>query len=202
MMMKHFIVALLAAASAATAYGQVGEVSLSGGTSRMNQNSLGSLSDGAGGTSAATVDTNFRLGLRLTLNSYRFFGHEFGYAYNRGALKISGGGSSIEYGMPIHQGMYNFLAYATPEGSKIRPYGTGGVHFSTFYPPGASVFQGNGITKFGYNYGAGLKVRVTETWMTRFDFRDYVTGKPDFGFANLSGRLHQVEISAGIGMAF
>ena len=59
--------------------------------------------------------------------------------------------------MPIHQGMYNFLPYATPKGSKIRPFATGGVHFSTFYPPGASVFQGNGVTKFGYNYGAGVK---------------------------------------------
>ncbi len=204
--MKYFIVALLAAASAATAFGQVGEVSLSGGTSRMNQNSLGSSSDGLGGTMDAEVNTNFRLGLRLTLNSFRFFGHEFGYAYNRGSLKLTttqlGQTSTVVYGMPIHQGMYNFLAYATSEGSKIRPFATGGVHFSTFYPPGASVFQGNGITKFGYNYGAGLKVRVTETWMTRFDFRDYVTGKPDFGFANLSGRLHQYEITAGFGMAF
>ncbi len=197
--MRNFIiVALLAATSAATALAQVGEVSVSGGASRLNQNSLGSFVDDTGGTTDALATTDFRLGVRLTLNSYRFFGHEFGYAYNHGNLKIG----TVEYGMPIHQGMYNFLAYATPEGSKFRPYGTGGVHFSTFYPPGASVFQGNGVTKFGYNYGAGVKVRVSESWITRFDVRDYVTAKPDFGLANRTGMLHQLEISAGFGMAF
>jgi hypothetical protein len=36
----------------------------------------------------------------------------------------------------------------------------------------------------------------------RFDYRDYVTGKPDFGLANRTGMLHQVEISGGFGMAF
>lgn len=196
--MRHFTVALLAAMSAATAFAQVGEVSLSAGASRLNSNSIGSLVDSTGATTDALVNSNFRIGLRLTINSYRFFGHEFGYAYNHANLTVG----STQYGMPIHQGMYNFLAYATPEGSKIRPYAAGGVHFSTFYPPGASVFQGNGITKFGYNYGAGVKVRVSETWMTRFDFRDYVTGKPDLGLSNVSGRLHMYEISAGFGMAF
>jgi opacity protein-like surface antigen len=199
MMMRYFIVALLAAMSAAALSAQVGEVSLSAGASRMSNNSLGTLVDSTtGATADALVSSNFRLGLRLTVNSYRFFGHEFGYAYNHGNLDFGG----TQYGMPIHQGMYNFLVYATPEGSKIRPYGTGGVHFSSFYPPGASVFQGNGVTKFGYNYGAGVKVRVSETWITRFDFRDYVTGKPDFGLPNRNGMLHQYEISAGFGLAF
>ncbi len=190
--MRHFTVALLAAMSAATAFAQVGEVSLSAGASRMNSNNISSIAG-----QDALVDSDFRLGLRLTLNSFRYFGHEFGYAYNHGSLQFAG----ASYGMPIHQGMYNFLAYATPEGSKIRPYAAGGAHFSTFYPPGASVWQGNGVTKFGYNYGAGVKFRVTETWMTRFDFRDYVTGKPDFGLGP-SGKLHMLEVSAGFGLAF
>jgi opacity protein-like surface antigen len=198
MMMRYFTVALLAAMSAAALSAQVGEVSVSAGASRLNNNSLGTSSDSTGATVDALADTDFRLGVRLTINSYRFFGHEFGYAYNHGNLKVG----STQYGMPIHQGMYNFLVYATPEGSKFRPYGTGGVHFSSFYPPGASVFQGNGVTKFGYNYGAGLKVRVSESWITRFDFRDYATGKPDFGLPGRSGMLHQIEISAGFGMAF
>jgi opacity protein-like surface antigen len=196
--MRLFVIALVAAASAATALGQVGEIAVSGGSSRMNKNSLGSIVvDEAGNTADAVTTTDFRLGVRLTFNTQRFFGHELGYAYNHGKLKFAG----TEYGMPIHQFGYNFLGYLTPEGSKIRPFGTGGVHFSTFYPPGASVFEGNGVTKFGYNYGGGVKIRVSESWITRFDFRDYVTAKPDFGLSP-KGMLHQFEISAGFGLAF
>ncbi|HOK46472.1 MAG TPA: outer membrane beta-barrel protein [Bryobacteraceae bacterium] len=197
--MRLIIVALMAAASAATALALVGEIAISGGASRMNKNSLGSFSDEFGRTADVLTTTDFRLGVRLTFNNPGHFGHEVGYAYNHGNLKIG----DIEYGMPVHQGMYNFLVYLLPEGSKIRPFGTGGVHFSTFYPPGASVFYGNGVTKFGYNYGAGLKIRVSESWIARFDYRDYVTGKPDFGLPiRGTGMLHQVEISAGFGLAF
>ncbi|MGE5570897.1 MAG: outer membrane beta-barrel protein [Rhodospirillales bacterium] len=196
--MRLFIVALMAAASAATALAQVGEIAISGGASRMNKNSLGSFVDDTGGTTDVLATTDFRLGVRLTFNTQSHFGHEIGYAYNHGNLKIG----PVEYGMPVHQGMYNFLVYALPEGSRLRPFATGGVHFSTFYPPGASVFEGNGVTKFGYNYGAGLKIRVSESWIARFDYRDYVTGKPDFGLPNRNGMLHQIEISAGFGLAF
>ena len=105
--------------------------------------------------------------------------------------------------MPVHQGMYNFLAYATPEGARIRPFATGGVHFSTFYPPGACVFNGNGTTKFGYNYGGGIKVRLTDMFIGRVDVRDYTNGKPDFFSERaLAAYIHQLEISAGLGLAF
>jgi hypothetical protein len=103
--------------------------------------------------------------------------------------------------MPTHQGFYNFLLYLTPEGSRIRPFGAGGGHFSTFVPPGASVTYGTGTTKYGVNYGAGIKVRVTEIWALRFDVRDYLTTKP-FDLIGRSGALHQVEASAGLGIYF
>jgi hypothetical protein len=40
-------------------------------------------------------------------------------------------------------------------------------------------------------------VRVTETWLFRVDYRDYVTGKP-FDLPGAEGRLRQTEISAGL----
>lgn len=197
--MRKSMLALLLLGSAVTAFAQVGEVSLSFGESRMRNNSLGSLVDTTGATVDATSNTNFHLALRMTVNNPRIFGHEFGYAYNHGTLKF---GSTDFGGMPIHQGFYNFLVYATKEGSKVRPFVTGGVHFSSFYPPGSSVFSGNGTTKFGYNYGGGIKVRVSDMFLVRLDVRDYTTGKPDFGLANQSGLLHQLVVSAGLGFAF
>ena len=101
--------------------------------------------------------------------------------------------------MAIHQGFYNFLLYATKEGSRVRPFGTGGVHFSNFVPPGSSAGQGGGNTKFGVNYGAGIKVRLTSMFGLRFDFRQYATGKP-FGLPQANGWLRQNEISASFGL--
>jgi opacity protein-like surface antigen len=197
-MRRSMFTLLLLAGSALTAFAQVGEISVSAGASRFRNNSLGSFTDLTGAVTTLKAESNFRLGFRFTINSWRFMGHELGYAYNHGSLNEGAAGS---VGMPVHQGMYNFLVYATPEGSPVRPFATGGVHFSTFYPPGASVFQGNGVTKFGFNYGGGVKFRLTSTFLGRIDLRDYTTGKPDFG-TNPQGLLHQLEISAGVGFAF
>jgi len=200
-MRRSVMAVLLLAGSAISAFAQLGEISVSGGYSHFRNNSLGSFVDTAGNVTNVTAESNFRIGFRFTINSWRFMGHEIGYAYNHGSLKETAGSASVSYGMPVHQGMYNFLVYATPEGAPIRPFATGGVQFSTFYPPGSCVFCGNGTTKFGFNYGAGLKFRITSTFLGRLDVRDYATGKPDFG-TSPQGWLHQLEVSAGFGFAF
>ena len=161
---------LICAASTA-GYGQVAEFAVSGGQSIIRSSSLGSgysLADG------------YRIAFRLTLNRWAYFGQEFGYAYNRSKLEFQPAGGVKENlgGMAIHQGHYNFLVYATPEGKAIRPFATGGGHFSNFVPPGASAAQGQGSTKFGVNYGAGVKVKLTERFQLRFDIRQFLTGKP------------------------
>jgi opacity protein-like surface antigen len=88
--------------------------------------------------------------------------------------------------------------------SRIRPFATAGLHFSNFVPPGASATSGGGSTKFGFNYGAGVKVKVSSLFGVRFDLRQYQTGKPDFGglLSNRSGLLRQTEVSAGFGVLF
>jgi opacity protein-like surface antigen len=184
--------ALLLLVFAVVGRAQVAEFSISGGVSRIG--TIGNL-----GTTGSDVDlTNgFRLGLRFTLNTYRFFGHEFGYAYSRSHLQATGTDVSV----PIHQGFYDFLIYATPEGSHIRPFATGGVQFSSFFPPGASAYYGNQITKFGINYGGGVKARVTGAWGVRFDIRQYNSGQP-FDLPTTNGRLKQTEVSAGVSFNF
>ena len=188
--MSRFCVApLLLAAFSFAAHGQVAEFNVSGGVSKLQNKDL---------ASGLSLDDGWRLAFRIGLNSWTFFGQEFGYAYNRS--KLLGDGQDLG-GMAIHQGFYNLLAYATPEGTRIRPFVTGGGHFSNFVPPGASATQGQGSTKFGVNYGGGIKARVSEKYQVRVDFRQYVTGKP-FGGNNglpVSGTLRQNEISVGFG---
>ena len=81
-------------------------------------------------------------------------------------------------GMAIHEGGYNFLVYATKEGSRIRPFGTAGVQFENFVP--ARVIRSFGRRKYEVqiNYGGGVKVRVTSMFAVRLDLRQYTSGKP------------------------
>jgi len=189
---------LVALLFAATAAAQVAEFSVSGGQSRLSNRAIGSLSTSTARSDELELRDGFRLGFRLTLNNWRFFGHELGYAYNRTALRVNTPPAE-QYGTAIHQGFYNFLVYATPEGSTVRPFAAGGGHFSNYIFPGGSVTSGGGATKFGFNYGGGIKFRVTPIFALRLDYRQYTTGKP-FDFPNQSGLLRQTELSAGFAL--
>lgn len=179
------------------------EASVSGGVSRFGDAQLGTAT-GVPTDPQYVMKNGFRLAFRMTLNTWRFFGHEFGYAYNHTSLDVpsitvvgQGTSPAQNISVPIHQGFYDFLVYATPEGTRVRPFAAGGVQFSGFFPPGTSVYYGNQVTKYGINYGGGLKVRLTSIWGVRFDARFYNMGKP-FDFPNQSGRLIQQEYSVGV----
>jgi Outer membrane protein beta-barrel domain len=136
-------------------------------------------------------------GLRMTLNSWDHFGHEMTYAYHRTAIQT--GTAAAGQGTAIHTVTYGMLAYATPEGSRVRPFAQGGGGFSNFIPPGGSISQTGGDRKFGFFYGGGIKFQVMEDgpWWLRFDFRQHQTGKP-FNLAGQDGLLKRNEISVGV----
>jgi opacity protein-like surface antigen len=144
------------------------------------------------------LDDGFRFGFRFALNTGLHTGHEIQYAYNRTHLLLLGQDSG---GMAIHQVGYNYLFYILPELVRVRPFVTGGAHFDNFVPPGSSAASGGGSTKFGLNYGGGVKAKITEIWALRFDIRRYETLKP-FGLPLAEGWLHQNEISGGVGIEF
>jgi len=187
---------VLIAATVVPLSAQVFEVGFHGGVSRLSSRNIGSIPGATAGDPRSDVELKdgWRFGVRATLNSGRFTGYEFGYAYNRTKLLIAGQDSG---GMAIHQGLFNYMLYATPEGTRIRPFVTGGGNFSNFIPPGASVTSGGGDNKFGFNYGGGVKVIVTDSWLFRVDVRRYESGKP-FDLVGADGRLKQLEISAGV----
>lgn len=196
MMKKVWLGALrisLAAAmmTAAIVRAQPFEAGFQVGASRINSADIGSLEQAD--ENRIRLSNGFRFGGRMTINQWLFFGHEIGYAYNRTSWRPASGNSA---GSAIHQGFYNILAYATPEGSRIRPFAAAGPHFSNFIFPGLSVSQGGGSNKVGVNYGGGVKMRVSPKYLIRFDVRQYLQGKP-FDFPGQSGRLTLLEISAG-----
>jgi hypothetical protein len=188
------------------AFGQSFEASVNAGESLQSNATLGEIASGVatGGTSQYSLNSGFNIAFRITLNTWKFFGHEVGYSYNRTHLNLSsfdptGGsqGTQDVGGMAIHQGFYDFLGYATPEGSHIRPFGAVGIHYSNYVPPGASASQGQGFNKFGLNYGGGVKIRLKGPLGVRFDVHQFTNGKP-FGLTGASGWIRQTEVSAGV----
>jgi len=199
--MKKLLLVLFLA-GAGSAWGQYGELWFSAGQSIMNSAGLGSPTP-TGSKDDVKLDNGFRFGFRIGFNGDTIFGHEFQYAYSRTHLLF---GPQDLGGMAVHTGGYNFLIYATPEGTRVRPFATGGLIFSNYVPPGSSAGQGGGSTKFGFNYGGGLKVRVGDKWAVRFDLRQYTTPKPNFfgntPLFNNGGWIRQTEASAGFGFVF
>jgi opacity protein-like surface antigen len=179
------------------AWGQSLEMAVGGGVTRLSNAGLGKLDASSPQQDDYSLKGGFRIVMRMTFNSGQFTGHETGYAYNRTQLVQHDGVNKTQTGMAIHQGTYNYLVYPTREGSRIRPFATGGVHFANFVPPGSSATSGGGNTKFGVNYGAGIKIRVSERFQIRFDGRQYRTPKP-FGLINPGGWIRMNELSTSL----
>ena len=200
--MKRFAV-LLSLACAGSAWGQSFEVWFNGGQSLMSNRGLGTLLPFGGTKDDVQLDDGFRFSIRMALNNDSHFGHEVQYAYSRSKLNIAAqpGITPSDDGMAIHQGGYNFLLYATREGTRVRPFATGGIGFANFVPPGSSATSGGGSNKFQINYGGGVKVRVTSLFGLRFDVRQYTSPKP-FGLSLAQGWLRQTEVSGGFGVMF
>ncbi len=156
-------------------------------------------------TSTARRDTfaltnGVRVGGRMALNTRAFIGHEVSYSYQHAGLDFltsdaTGAGEEDLGAVRAHHMYYNMVLHATPTGIPIRPFVTGGGGFSSFFLPGISSLSGGGDTKFGYNYGGGVKFNMF-MYGVRFDVRNHVTGKP-FGryLPNVQGTLQNLEFS-------
>lgn len=195
--LRQSLILFLLLVTAGAALAQVLEVGGGAGANRISNGVLAS-DDSTIPPTTLELSNGWRFGFRMTLNTKPHFGHEAGYNYVRTNWDIGGGVQSA--GTAAHQGFYDFLAYATPEGSKVRPFIAGGAQFTNFIYPGYTVSQGGGSMKFGLNYGFGVKTRVTDKWLMRVDFRQYTSPKPDFGLSAIppQGWVKMNEISLGV----
>jgi hypothetical protein len=191
----------LITSAAPAVWGQYFEIWGDAGKSYMVSGSLGTptVRIGAKETDVQLTD-GLRFGFRVAFNSDRPWGHEIFFGINNTHLKQNAPPPTFEESMHFFQYGYNFLYYANHEGSRFRPFATGGLELVNFVPPGGNPFYG-GSLKFGVNYGGGLKIRVAGPWAIRFDFRQHVMSKPFDLYLN-EGWLRQNEVSGGIGFLF
>lgn len=198
-MKKLAILSLLACST--PAWAQYGEIWFSGGKNLLSNAGLGTTATIGGTKDDFSLKDGFRFGFRMGFNGDGITGHEIQYAYNRTQLQSGTGTTATKQGMAIHMYSYNYLVYANHEGSRVRPFATGGVGFANFVPPGSSASRGGGSNKFGVNYGGGVKLRVAGPYAVRFDVRQYTTPKP-FGLPLGTGWIRINEVSGGFGFVF
>lgn len=198
--MKKLALLFLLACST-PAWAQYGEIWFSAGQNLIRNAGLGTTATIGGAKDDVKLTDGFRFGFRIGFNGDGITGHEIQYAYNRTQLQIGQGAAATKQGMAVHMGGYNYLIYANHEGARVRPFATGGVGFANYTPPGSSASRGGGSSKFGINYGGGVKLRVAGPYAVRFDVRQYTTPKP-FGLPLASGWVRINEVSGGFGFVF
>jgi outer membrane protein OmpA-like peptidoglycan-associated protein/opacity protein-like surface antigen len=115
--------------------------------------------------------------------------------------------------------MFNPVYHFTDNGSRIRPFVTMGLGAISYSPtkdakavavallpyPAANL---DTSTRFGVNYGGGVKARLTNLLSLRFDIRGLTSGAPTFGlpatgpagsfYIPTGGRAHSIQTSGGL----
>jgi hypothetical protein len=190
-------------------WAQSGELWIDAGASILATNGLGSPSP-VGSSNDDRLGDGFRIGLRFDYNSAGRFGHELQYAYNHADVNDTTGllippGKSTAGG--INQFGYNLLYYfnAKTDEAKIRPFVTVGLHLNDYVLPYTAINRDNGDSfRPGFNYGGGMKFRLSPMFGWRFDVRAYDAMKPNWSglLYKQGGLLQQYEVSAGFGFYF
>ncbi len=195
----------LGALLALPAMSQSLELGISGGYGVLTDNTIGVISSiESAAQDEIKLSNGIRIGARMAVNTRRFIGHEVSYSYQNANLSASSQESGEqEYGgVRAHHTYYNLVLHGTPRGSAIRPFVTSGGGFSSFHPPGISALSGGGSTKFGYNYGGGVKLNFFKHGI-RFDWRNHVTGKPfDQLLPGIEGQMNNLEITMTFSFLF
>lgn len=203
------LLALLACLSQALA--QRYEISAIRSVARMSRSPLGSNNADEPVDNETTFRNGYGLGLRLTLNTRGYYGHELTGFYNRVGLHTivydaDGKPTTVDTKVRIGQAAYNFLSYMMPRGSRIRPFLTVGLHAAQHENPKINGWSGFGTRNYGFNYGGGIKFVLSRNFLLRADVRDYLTGKPyELRFEDITkagGAIRQQEFSFGLSFGF
>ena len=132
-----------------------------------------------GSSNDVKLTDGYRFSFRFNFNVGDHYGAEVGYAFNHTNLNFSPAaaaslegvptsqGTPLELGMHMHQGTFNALYYPfTADKSRVRPFVTRRAsNCDNFVPPGGQSYSGS--TKFGLNFGGGVKVHIKGIWAAR-----------------------------------
>lgn len=181
-----------------------------GGYPRMTHAGLGSVSPETPAEGDTTIRGDYSEGAWITANTRGYYGHELTYLMTRfdvrSVLRNTVNGSTVvttaEDRVAVRQLSYNFLVYFMPRGERWRPFVTGGVQANEYHAPNIPGWTSGYTRHYGANWGGGIKFALLPHTLLRFDFRDYMGGKPYKLNLQSGGFIHQLEGTVGFGITF
>ena len=213
--MKHFVSVMFVAlaASAPMAFAQRWEVGIAGGgnfyTSQTFKNAVGNADAG--------LANGFAVSAWLGNNTSNVVGGELRYDYERSDLKLSSGGTQVNFGAQTNAIHYDFLLHFAPSESPVRPFVAAGGGVKHYSGTGAEqAFQPLSnialLTKTSQieplvSIGGGLKFNLAKSVHLRLEVHDYLTPFPKNVIApaqgsKVGGWLSDFVVSAGLSFAF
>jgi opacity protein-like surface antigen len=166
-----------------------------------------SVEEGATQDVRLDLEQSYVLGIRITENLGQYLGAELEYSFTNQPLLFQGLSPTLPFlalDHQVHKLAYSALFYGISRQSRIRPFGSVGFGTSFFQVSNNSqdeaLREGADLKnrwKLAFSYGAGVKLQVAPGWGVRADFRDQVTGVPDFGFPSQAPLLEGGETGPG-----
>jgi opacity protein-like surface antigen len=170
-------------------------------------------------------DDEIVYGGRFNILSRGHWGGEFSYSYQNNTLSLSRQnfpGSPVRLDGGVHHFFYNMIFNLVRyEKTKVVPFVTGGVGLAGYAlsdearanAANPAVYGIGNLRpyekRFAYNYGFGVKAKLTSHFGVRADFRHIFSDVPSFGLPKessnpnqivlpIQGKLQMYEASAGI----
>jgi len=170
-----------------------------------------------GGTADAGIRNRFVVSGAIAEDLFEYFSGEVRYVYHDGDTFLQSGSTKGTVQAQSHTITYDALIHFKSRDSRIRPFVAGGVggkyYDSTGPAPSPQPLPRiAGLTRQSqwtpvYDFGGGVRVRISQHFTVRGDLRDYLTVFPSRLFAPVAnattrGIFHQVTPMFGIGAHF
>jgi hypothetical protein len=170
-----------------------------------------------GGTADAGVRNRFVASGYASEDLFEHFTGEVRYVYHDGDTFLSTGSVKGTVQAQSHTLTYDMFFQPLGRSSRVRPYAGGGVgakYYDTTGPapvpqplPRIATLTSLAQWKPVYDFGGGVRVRISHHFTVRGDVRDYITTFPKQLFvpvanATTRGIFHQVTPMFGLGVNF
>lgn len=169
------------------------------------------------GSANAGLATGGAIGAFYGEDTFNYFSGEARYLYLYSDLRLSSGGTSVNFAAHTHIPEGAFLAHLRPRGARVRPFiaigggvkvlvGTGAE--SAAQPLGSfAALTATRETLPTGDVGAGVKINLQRHLRLRFEVRDYVSASPNKVIApapgaSVSGWLNDIVGLASLSFGF
>ncbi|MGD1091659.1 MAG: hypothetical protein ABSB35_06650 [Bryobacteraceae bacterium] len=141
------------------------------------------------GSANASIQTGLAGSAWLGNTGQGHLGGEVRFDYQLGDLALSSGGSQATFGAHTYAVHYDFLWYATPRNSKIRPFVAVGAGIKVYQGTGTQVVyqplsnvalltKAQDLTPL-VSVGGGVKAQLSQHVLLRLELHDFLTPFPN-----------------------